>query len=379
MVPRDYRQDFLNKGQYMSTNTKKIVLIFLTLCAVMFAPPAICDDLKVESVESIHVPLGQSVLLTVDYPIIRMSITDPNIADAIVTSPSQILINGVSIGKTTLIVWDEHEENRIVHVVVHNEASSHQITLKVNFLEVTKGALKEFGVDFLLKQQAIGKQILDWGSYAGKVGTPSVPLTVGEGVDFFLSLPNQNLSAIIKAMEANNYLKVLAKPNLTAINGAEASFLAGGEFPVPIVSGSGGMQSVSVEFKEYGIRLRFRPTVLDADLVNLQVSAEVSSLDFDNGVTLSGFNIPSLISRKTETQVELNRGEYLIISGLLSNETTKSISKVPFLGSIPVLGKLFSSTRFQNKETELYILVSPQVIETLSEEHIPDTNKFLKE
>ncbi len=357
---------------------KHLVLLYILLIyTALVAMPVAGKDLKVESVESMQVPVGQSVLLTADYPIIRMSITNPEIADAVVTSPSQLLINGVSIGETTLIIWDENEQSRIIHVIVHNEATSHQITLEVTFLEVTKGALKEFGVDFLLKNKALGNQILDWGSYAGKVGTPSDPLELGEGVDFFLSLPNQNLSAIIKAMEADNYLKVLAKPNLTAINGAEASFLAGGEFPVPIVSGSGGMQSVSIEFKEYGIRLRFTPTVLDTDLVNLHVAAEVSSLDFDNGVTLSGFDIPSLISRKTETVVELEREEYLIISGLLSNETSESISKVPFLGSIPILGKLFTSTRFQNKETELYILVTPRVIQSFSEDKIPTIGQYL--
>ena len=136
------------------------------------------------------------------------------------------------------------------------------------------------------------------------------------------------------------------------------------------------MQSVSVQFKEYGIKLNFTPTVLDSNLVNIVVSAEVSSLDFDNGVVLSGFKIPSLITRKTETVVELIQGQYLIISGLMANETSESISKVPFLGSIPVLGKLFSSTRFQNKESELLILVSPQVIESFSEESIPEISHF---
>jgi pilus assembly protein CpaC len=334
------------------------------------------QEFQIKKVESMRVPLGQSILLTVNSPIIRVSITNPEIADATVTSPSQLLINGVAIGKTTLIVWDESENSRIFYVIVHNEASMHQIALQVHFVEVSKAALKEFGVDFIVKNREIGNQLVNFSSYAGNAGSVSDPLSLGETVDFFLSIPNQNLEAIIKALETKNYLTVLAKPNLTAIDGAEASFLAGGEFPVPIVSGAAGMQTVSVQFKEYGIKLHFTPTVLDTDLVNIKVAAEVSSLDFENGVVLSGFKIPSLTTRKTETVVELGQGKYLIISGLLANETTESISKIPFLGSIPVLGKLFSSTRFQNKESELLILVSPQLITSYSEVSIPEISKF---
>ena len=360
----------------MFIGKKNIILICLALCFSNFTHLMASQEFQVKKAVLMRIALGQSTLLTASSPIIRISITDPKIADATATSPSQLIINGVSIGKTTLIIWDENEESQVIYVIVHNEASTHQITLKVQFAEVSKGALEELGVDFIAKNQSIGNQTVNLSSYAGKVSSPSDPLSLGEKVDFFLSIPNHNLSAIIKALEATNSLTVLAKPNLTAIDGAEASFLAGGEFPVPIVSGTGTMQSVSVQFKEYGIKLNFTPTVLDSNLVNIVVSAEVSSLDFDNGVVLSGFKIPSLITRKTETVVELIQGQYLIISGLMANETSESISKVPFLGSIPVLGKLFSSTRFQNKESELLILVSPQVIESFSEESIPEISHF---
>jgi pilus assembly protein CpaC len=160
-------------------------------------------------------------------------------------------------------------------------------------------------------------------------------------------------------------LTVLAKPNLCVMDGSEASFLAGGKFPVPIVSGSSGMQTVTIHFEEYGIKLKFTPTVLDSEVVNIKVAAEVSSLDFDNGIILSGFRIPAINTRRTESMVELKEGQYLIIGGLLSNETAKTISKIPLLGSIPILGKLFSSSRFLNKESELLIMVAPQIVQAM--------------
>ena len=177
---------------------------------------------------------------------------------------------------------------------------------------------------------------------------------------------------MLKALEDNNFISILATPNLSAISGSEASFLAGGEFPIPIVSGSMGMQTVTIQFKEYGVRLKFLPTVLDSNVVNIKVTAEVSSLDFENGVTLSGFQIPSLVTRKAETTVELDEGQYLVMGGLLSNDLSETLSRIPVLGHIPILGKLFSSKRYMNRESELLITLSPRIISPLSKEEIPE-------
>jgi pilus assembly protein CpaC len=217
----------------------------------------------------------------------------------------------------------------------------------------------------------IGNERVDMGSYGGNVNVPSDPLALSNTVDFFFSIPNRNVSAVFRALQDNNLLSVLAAPNLSAVSGTEAAFLAGGEFPIPIVSGSMGMQTLTIQFKEYGIKLKFLPTVLDSALVRIKVMAEVSNLDFENGIQLSGFRIPSLVTRKTETTVELEDGRYLIVGGLLSNETSEVISKIPVLGSIPVLGKLFSSQRYQNKESELLVTVSPQIVQAVSKEDVP--------
>ena len=328
---------------------------------------------KVNDLE-LTVYIDQSEVLSFQHPVKRVAIANPEIADATVISSNQILVIGKSVGITSMIVWSETGEYLRYKLKVQNESSSHQIMLKVRFMEVNKSALKEFGSDFIDKNFKVSNQRVDVGSFGGKVGKPSDPLELGNTVDLFFAIPTQNLSAIFKALQENNLLSILATPNLSAISGSEASFLAGGEFPIPIVSGSMGMQTVTIQFKEFGVKLKFVPTVLDSNLINIKVAAEVSNLDFENGITLSGFQIPSLVTRKAETTVELEEGQYLIIGGLLSNEITKTVSKIPVLGHIPVLGLLFSSKRYLNKESELLITLSPQIVHSIREEEVPELN-----
>lgn len=328
---------------------------------------------KVNDLE-LTVYIDQSEVLDFKQPVKRIAIANPEIADATVISSNQILVIGKSVGITSMIVWSETGEYIRYKLKVQNESSSHQVMLKVRFMEVNKSALKEFGSDFIVKNFKVSHQRLDVGSFGGKVSNPSDPLELGNTVDLFFAIPTQNLSAIFKALQENNLLSILATPNLSAISGSEASFLAGGEFPIPIVSGSMGMQTVTIQFKEFGVKLKFVPTVLDSNLINIKVAAEVSNLDFENGITLSGFQIPSLVTRKAETTVELEEGQYLIIGGLLSNEITKTVSKIPVLGHIPVLGLLFSSRRYLNKESELLITLSPQIVHSIREEEVPELN-----
>lgn len=332
---------------------KKLTLLFLLviLCGRMTAA------------DRVTVFVGQSTVLNFPEPVKRVSIANTDIADASVTSTSQLLINGKEAGVTSLVVWNEQEQVQQYRLQVQKERSSYQVNLQVRFLEVNKSNLKEFGVDMLSKGIKVGSEAIHLGSYGGKVNSPTDPLTLGDAVDFFVNVPTQNLSAIIKALEDQSLLTVLARPNLSVIDGAEASFLAGGRFPIPIASGSGGQQTVTIQFEEYGIKLRFTPTVLDSEMIHLKVVAEVSSLDFANGIMLSGFSIPNISSRRTESTVELRQGQYLVIGGLLSSEMSKSISKIPFLGSVPVLGKLFSSSHFTRKESELLVMAAPSIVQ----------------
>jgi pilus assembly protein CpaC len=204
------------------------------------------------------------------------------------------------------------------------------------------------------------------------VNEPSDPLRLGTAVDMFFRIPTENISAIVKALHENNFLTLLASPNLSASSGSEASFLAGGEFPIPVVSGAAGMQTVTIAWKEFGVKLKFLPTVLDSNIINIKVASEVSNLDFENGVTLSGFKIPALVSRRSETTVELEQGQYLIIGGLMTSDMAKTVSKIPILGHIPVLGRLFSSRRFLDRESELLITLTPEIIHSMTKEEVPE-------
>lgn len=351
------------------SNYRIIRMIFLILMIVI-------SSLFSATTERVLVPLGQSHILTFTEPIKRISIANPELADATVITPYQLLLNGKAIGITSLVIWDETETYHISRLEVMEEIAPQQILLKVRFAEVNENALRELGIDFWKKALHAGDHTVDIGLFSGKVSSPNDPLLLNDAVDIFFSIPDLSFSSVLRALQEKNLLSILAKPNLTAISGAEASFLAGGEFPIPIVSGAAGMQTVTIQFKEFGVRLRFLPRIVDSTRVNLKIAAEVSNLDFDNGIILSGFRIPALSTRKAETMVELEQGRHLVIGGMLSREMSKTVSQIPLLGSIPVLGKLFQSSRYLQKETDLLILVSPEIVQPAAEAPMPEIRQL---
>ncbi len=362
-------QLILNSKHEMIERIIQIILMLFLLTTAPLLGVTIKPDY-----ERIMIELGQTDVIEFSESVKRVSISNPEIADANVTTPHQLLINGKAIGVTSMVVWDERERYSKFKIVVYNDNSYNQVMLRVRFAEVSRSAYRELGFDFLIQDVEVGDDVVDIGSFAGKVNTPSIPQTLNDNVDFFLAVPSRDFSTIIKALEDKRLLTTLANPNLSAINGAEATFLAGGEIPVPIVSGV--TNQVVIEYKEFGIRLKFVPTVLDSELVNIKVATEVSSLDFDNGIILSGFRIPALISRKAETTIELRNGEHFAIGGLITSEISEAVSKIPVLGHIPILGTLFSSSRFLNSETELLVMVSPEIVSTMTEDSIP---QFIRE
>jgi pilus assembly protein CpaC len=187
--------------------------------------------------------------------------------------------------------------------------------------------------------------------------------TISNALNLFLFRPDLNLGATIEALAARNLVQILAEPNLLAINGQPASFLAGGEFPYPTLQGGGaGLGAVTVAFREFGVRLNFTPVITPRGTIKLDVAPEVSSLDFANGLTLNGFTIPGIASRRAHTQIELQSGQSFAIAGLLDNRTTKSLSKIPGLGDIPFFGKLFQSTSVTRNNSEVLIIVTPELV-----------------
>lgn len=197
------------------------------------------------------------------------------------------------------------------------------------------------------------------GGFSGSIGS----VTFSNELNFLAFFPGLGAGADIQALENKGIVEVLAQPNVIAINGKEASFLAGGEFPYPVVSGtSGGTAAVSIEFKEYGVRLNFIPTITPRGTIHLQVAPEVSSLDYTNEVAISGFEVPGLTERKVNTEVELKDGESFMIGGLLDKSITETFQKIPFLGDIPILGKFFQSESKTKNDTELIVIVTPEIV-----------------
>ena len=186
--------------------------------------------------------------------------------------------------------------------------------------------------------------------------------TVGDLLNVFLFNPDIHLGAVIKNLQERNLLQILAEPNLIAVSGKEASFLAGGEFPFPVVQPSGGNNSVTIQFKEFGVRLKFTPQLRPNGNIHLHVVPEVSTLDFADGLTISGFTVPALSTRRADTEFEMLDGQSFVIAGLIDNRVTKLNNAVPGLSNIPVLGALFRSSSFQRNNTELMVIVTARRI-----------------
>ena len=245
-------------------------------------------------------------------------------------------------------------------------ATPNQVNLQVRFAEVDRNILKQIGVDWskVGSSPAIGNTVSGPAASLLTTNNPT-PLVNYLTVGMFPSLFGQQLSATIEALATEGFLTILADPNLTAMSGQTASFLAGGEFPVPIAqsSAAGAAPTITIEFKQFGVQLAFTPTIIDADHLNLRVRPEVSQLSTQGEVNIDGFVIPALTVRRADTTVELASGQSFALAGLLQHTTTQDLSKVPWLGDIPILGALFRSDKFEHDETELVIIVTPYLVQ----------------
>ncbi|MBI3616338.1 MAG: pilus assembly protein N-terminal domain-containing protein [Candidatus Omnitrophica bacterium] len=256
------------------------------------------------------------------------------------------------------------------HVVnITDLEDSKQVLIEVRIAEVERHLAHSLGIDYFAQSGRVTQA-----GFVGDALAPQTPATpqfhrLVDAKDILLSPAAKqllelrggsfDLSVAISALEQEGLVRILAEPNLLAMSGQEASFLAGGEFPIPVAQGN---NAISVEFKEFGIRLKFKPEVTSDDMIRMAVTPEVSVLDSTAAaVTIAGFKVPGLITRRASTTVEMRSGESLVIGGLLSQTNTRSEDQVPFLGNIPILGKLFSSEKFRNEETELLVLVTPRL------------------
>jgi len=244
-----------------------------------------------------------------------------------------------------------------------------QILLKVRFASVDRNMEKQLGINIF----STGAANTIGGVSTGQFSPPSVnpsltggpaTATISNALNVFLFRPDLNLGATLQALETQGVVEVLAEPNIVAADGKQASFLAGGEYPFPVVQGiAGGVGgAITIMFKEYGVRLNFIPTVTPRNTVRLQVAPEVSALDFTNAVTISGFTIPGIDIRTVKTEVELRDGQSFAIGGLIDNRENETFEKIPFIGDVPILGKFFQSKVTNRTNTELIVIVTPEIV-----------------
>jgi pilus assembly protein CpaC len=393
---------------------------------------------------------GRGELLTFSNDINKVAVAEPKIADAIVISPREVMVNAKGVGRTTVVVWEAGAEparweiqvtkdttefdaftkamvesagtpitvtgsgdtivlagkvksaedakrlvgiaqTRAKNVVNLLEAppapEPRQVLLQVKFAAIDRVALTTVGFNlFSTNPKMVGATSTEqfaaprFSQFQVQQGQlPSNTVNFSDLLNLFAFRPDLNIGATIKALQERNLLQILAEPNLITLEGKDATFLAGGQFPFPTITttptGGATAPVITVQFKPFGVKLDFTPTITPQGSIDLKVAPEVSSLDFANAVTLEGFVIPAISSRRAETEVILKDGESFAIAGLIDNRVIETIDKVPGLGDLPILGKVFRSRSTQKSADELLVVVTPHFVRALSPEEkakLPD-------
>jgi len=403
---------------------------------LMVMPPAFSSgrvaaagETPATSTEQILLLVGRSAVIHTERAIQRVSLSTPEIADAMVTTPRELIVHGKAPGTITLLVWNDSGRITNYEVIVRRDltplegqirrqfpnepiavavngkdvvlsgvvsakyvidrtsalaagyvdkpenivnmmrqqdsTATNQVMLKVRIAEVGRSAMQELGVNFFGGPTGdkgwMGRSTTQ--QYAAPVFDPDKNAWITpDFLNVFTWMSEDAIGATIRALKGKGLFESLAEPNLVTQDGKEASFLAGGEFPYPVVQGGGANQSVTIVFKEFGVRLRFTPTLTGGGYIHLKVAPEVSTLDFGNAVVLEGFRVPALATRRTETEVELRDGQTFAISGLLDRNMNETLRRVPGIGDIPILGYLFRSQAYQKNNTELVVMITPHIV-----------------
>lgn len=316
----------------------------------------------------IDLPVGRAYPVTSTAAITRVSIANPTVADVVVVGTRELVINAMAAGETDAILWLSNGTRLHYRVSVHSPSDRMQVALYIKIAEVRKDALRNIGVSGLYRDGnvRVGTGTLRSDNNFTDDGKLVIPAAAGF-VTLLTDLGTKKLLAFLEIEEQSGRARTLAEPNLLAGNKEEATFLAGGELPIPIVQGGSGNNNsqVSIQYKEFGVRLRFLAEIVSDSLIKLAVSPEVSSLDYVNSVLLSGFRIPAFRTRRVNTTVDVRRDQSMIISGLFNSEDERVQTGIPWLKDLPIIGHLFSSTRWQRNESELLVVVTPVVVDPL--------------
>lgn len=375
--------------------------------------------------DTLHLAVGHSMAIHTTNRLKRIYVGNPLVLDSVTESPNDIIISAKSPGSSPLLLSDEAGHTRVYYVVanlnvdglqsdltatfpndhlraeseegrvsvygtVKNDASATavlklaglyskdvadsllvnpdrvpQVRLQVRIVEVDRSKLNQFGVNIFSGGNNIGTftnaQFPTTTSITSTAASSN--FSVSDPLSFLFYNTNVNVGVAIRDLENRQILQILAEPNITTLSGQKASFLSGGEFPFPVLQSSGGsFPSVTIQFRPYGVKLDFTPLVNPDGTILLHVAPEVSALDYTNSVTISGFTVPALSTRKADTQVELRDGQSFAISGLLDRRTTDILSQVPVLGQLPILGNLFKSKSINHSTVELIVIVTPTIV-----------------
>jgi len=293
-------------------------------------------------------------------------------------SRSAIVLSGhvstEDVSKRAGMIAEAYSKN-VVNVLTFGPVGAQEVLLEVKFAEVDRNAALQLGAEYLTPGTGHTTGTVTTGQFGGlsvsttssstttaggttTTSTSSTPPTINltNALNLFLFRSDINFGVVVEALQAKNLLQILAEPNLIAVNGKEASFLAGGQFPFPIVQPGQGFAAVTIAFKDFGVKLQFTPVIMPNGNIHLKVAPEVSTLDFTNALTISGFTVPALSTRRAETEFELQDGQSFVIAGLLDNRVTDLYNKIPGLGDIPILGNLFRSRNLLKSKTELMVL-----------------------
>jgi pilus assembly protein CpaC len=379
-----------------------------------------------------HLLVGRSIFIKSTTRLKRVYVSNPLAVDSLTSSPTQIVVTAKAPGVSSLILWDElgqsvtylvfsdldvttlqreirealpydnimveAEQDRVslsgtvmsdasseaavklatlyaknvVNSVVVRSPHVRQVKLQVQIIEIDRSKLTQFGINLFSQGTNQGNvttgQFPSTQTYTPASGTTPATITTNNPLNLFFFRFGTNVGLTLQDLQDRNVAQILAEPTISTLSGQKASFLAGGEFPFPVVQGSsGGLTSITIQFRPYGVKLEFTPIANEDGTVQLKVTPEVSALDYTNAVTISGYTVPAISTRRADTQVELRDGQSFAISGLLDHRTTDIFSKMPGIGDVPILGQLFRSKNVNHSTVELMVIVTPSIVDPLND------------
>ncbi len=406
----------------MHASAQSVITNNSALTSVQAAPLLRVTDTAGE----LHITAGRSVLMTAPAPLRRIYVGNPAVLGTFTSGASEVVLTARAPGVSSLVLWDRAGESRLYTVFVDLDAGTlrtaiatalpnssihaetaegrilltgsvstgeesdaanklaasygkdvvnslrvvpqhgKQVELKLRVIEVDRTRAQQLGVNLFTQGNSTAASTTT-GLFPSLATGVGAALAVSNPLNIFLYSEKLNLGLTVQDLETKQILQVLAEPTLTTLSGVPAQFLSGGEFPIPVAQGgSGSAPAITIQFRPYGVKVEFTPTVNADGSIHIKLAPEVSTLDFGNAVTLSGFTIPAISTRRAETEVEIQNGQSFAVSGLLDHRTTESLSKVPGIGDVPILGQLFRSKNISHSVVELMIVVTATVVDPLN-------------